>query len=43
MFFRAFLMSRPRCAAATAQGVSEAGLARLLTNSTALNALVLSV
>ena len=36
--FRAFLMPRPRCTAATAQGVSGAGLARLLANWTALNA-----
>ena len=40
MVFRAFLTPRPRCTAATAQGVSEARLAHLMANSTALDALV---
>ena len=43
MVFRTFLMPRPRCTAATARRVLEAGLVRLMANLTALNALVPSV
>ena len=43
MLFRAFLMPAPRCTAATAQGVAEAGLELETTNLITLNALVPSI